>query len=112
MPKGTPKPKLPELDAEALLASVEAALGISASDICCPGKAPHIMHGKETFILCGQRLGANMAELARFTGLNISTITRRFEKAKTSFKDNESCQKLIERVLEAYESRRIAISQV
>jgi len=73
VPKGTPKPKLPDLDVKSLMAAVEAAVEIPVNEICGPGKAARIMQAKETLILCGHRLGANMAELAKLTGLNIST---------------------------------------
>lgn len=110
VPKGTPKPKLPDLDAQALLAAVEVILEIPASSICGPGKAPRITHAKETLILCGHRLGANMAELARLTGLNASTITRRLDAASKSYQENEPRQQSIAQVLESYQ-QRIAISQ-
>ncbi len=92
VPKGTPKRKQPDLDAEALLAAVESALEIPRNEICGPGKAARIIHAKETLILCGNRLGANMAELSRITGLNISTISRRLDSASRSYPDNEAAR--------------------
>ncbi|MEQ1605593.1 MAG: transposase [Pyrinomonadaceae bacterium] len=111
VPKGTPRPKLPDLDAKTLLAAVEAALEISVNEICGPGKAARIMQAKETLIMCGHTLGANMAELARLTGLNVSTISRRLDAASRSYRDNEPQQKLTAQVLDSYETKRIARSQ-
>jgi putative transposase len=112
VPKGTRKPKPPDLDGRALLAAVEAATGIPAGEICGRGKALRITQAKETLILCGHRLGANMAELARLTGLDISTVTRRFEAAMTAHAASEERRGLSERVMESYKTERIATSQV
>jgi hypothetical protein len=50
-----------------------------------------------------------MAELARLTGLNISTISRRLEVASKSYRDNEPRQKLTAQVLRSYETMRIDV---
>jgi hypothetical protein len=91
---------------------VEAATGIPAGEICGRGKAPRITHAKETLIFCGHRLGANMAELARLTGLDISTVTRRFEAATTAHAASEQRRGMTERVMERYNIERVATSQV
>ena len=91
---------------------MEAATGIPAGEICGRGKALRITQAKETLILCGHRLGANMAELARLTGLDISTVTRRFEAATTAHAGSEERRGLSERVMERYQIERIATSQV
>jgi hypothetical protein len=53
-----------------------------------------------------------MAELARLTGLDISTVTRRFEAAMTAHAASEERRGLSERVMESYKTERIATSQV
>ena len=111
VPKGTRGPKPPDLDGEALMAAVEAATGIRADVICGRGKAARVTHAKETLVLCGHRLGANMAELARLTGLNISTVSRRLENASAAHAGSEERRGMAEEVMESYRIRRIATSQ-
>ncbi|MGD9631100.1 MAG: transposase [Pyrinomonadaceae bacterium] len=107
VPKGTPMPK-PDLDAEALLAAVETVFEISRDEICGRSKAPRTVQAKEMLILCGHRHGASLAELARLTGLNSSTVARRLESARTSHRDNDNRRELASQVMTSYQNKRIA----
>ena len=109
IPKGTPKPK-PAIDAVALLAAIEEAFEVSRSEICGPRKAARIVHAKETLVLCGNRLGANLAELSRLTGLNSSTIARRLESAQRSHQEDKLRQESLSKAMALYETARIARS--
>ena len=105
IPKGTPTPK-PVVDTEALLSAVEAAYEMSRHEICGRNKAARVVHAKEALILCGHGLGASLAELARLTSLNSSTVARRLESARTSQRDNDNLRELVANVSSNYEKRK------
>jgi putative transposase len=109
VPKGTPK-RMPDLDTEALLASVEEIFGVGRKEICGSIKSARIVEAKEALIVCGRRVGASVADMARLTGLNSSTVSRRYASAISKIDRDKTLQSRSDELIEAYHTR-IAILQ-
>ncbi len=69
-------------DGESLIAAVEAVLGMSRNDLYGSGKNAQAVMAKEVLILTGRQIGASFPQLANLTGLDPSTVSRRYEAAK------------------------------
>ncbi len=63
-------------------AAVEAVLGMSRNDFYGSGKNAQAVMAKEVLILTGRQTGASFPQLANLTGLDPSTVSRRYEAAK------------------------------
>lgn len=111
IPKGTPKARNIDFDAEALMAAVEAVFDVDRSEICGRGKASRIVAAKETLIVAGRQGGASLADIARLIGLATSTVSRRYENAITISLKNDGFRKRLNEVASIYDSNRIAILQ-
>ncbi len=69
-------------EAELIIAAVEAVLGMSRNDLYGSGKNAQAVMAKEVLILTGRQTGASFPQLANLTGLDPSTVSRRYEAAK------------------------------
>ncbi len=69
-------------DGEGLIAAVEAVLGMFRNDLYGSGENAQAVMAKEVLILTGRQTGASFPQLANLTGLDASTVSRRYEAAK------------------------------
>lgn len=102
VPKGTPK-RQAELDTEALLAAVEEIFDVRRNELCSTVKSARIVEAKEALIVCGRRLGASIADLARLTNLNSSTVSRRYTSAMQKPNNDKTSSR---ELLDKYEKNR------
>ncbi len=110
IPKGTPKQQIAELDTNTLIAVVEEVFGVERSEICGKVKSARVVEAKEALIVCGRRLGASVADLSRLTGLNSSTVSRRYAAAVTRSDRDKGHHNRSDELADAYR-KRIAILQ-
>lgn len=81
---------------------------MSRDEICGRNRTLRTVQAKGALILCGNRLGSKLAELARLTGLNSSTLARHLESARLSHRDHNNVRKLASQVMPSCENKRIA----
>jgi hypothetical protein len=82
------KSEKPAFNGECLVAAVEAASGMSRTDFYGSGKNAQSVMAKELLILTGRDAGASFPELSRLTGLDTSTVSRRYEAAERKVKSD------------------------
>ena len=85
-----------------LLAAVEAACRVPREDFYGSGKGAQIVRAKEALIVVGREAGASMKELAELTGLNSSTVSRRYDVGKRRILENEGVNTLVSKIKEFY----------
>ena len=92
-----------EFDPELLLRSVEKVFGISTQDFIGQHKQSAAVRAKEAVILAGRELGASFRRLSEIVGLDDSTVSRRFDKARAKMKDDDQIGALVNKVLNVYD---------
>src|SRR5690606_35668303 len=92
-----------EVDTDALIRAVERVCDVPEEDLCGKRKAVPIVLAKEVLIVSGKRLGANNALLASLTGLNSSTVSRRYDAAVARSKSEPEIEALIAEVIANYD---------
>ena len=89
-------------DIHILLELVEKRLQIPKAEICSRGKSPHLVFAKEVLIVGARRLGTSLAEVSDVLGINASSISRRYDAARTRMKDDERMTAEVEKVVSEY----------
>lgn len=103
VPKGTPEAVTTAFDGEGLVAAVEEVFGVAAADFCGKAKGERIGAAKEALIVTGRRLGATVTALARLTGLNVATVSRRHDAGIKKMKEAPILGAATSQVIETYE---------
>lgn len=101
--RGSKRPNRREFDARLLLTSVEKVFGLSREDFLGRTKRPEAVRAKEALILTGRELGASMRVLAEITGLDDSTVSRRYDAARQRSKDDEAVRTSMKKVISRYD---------
>src|SRR5690606_4912365 len=91
-----------EVDTDALIRAVERVCDVPEEALCGKRKAVPIVLAKEGLSVSGKRLGANNALLASLTGLNSSTVSRRYDAAVARSKSEPEIEQLISEVIANY----------
>lgn len=92
-------------DTDALLGAVEKVFQIGKEDLC-GGKASKIVDAKEALVLSGRRLGASLAEMSDLMGVNASTVSRRYDAAKSRLATDDHMSETVANLMKQYEEDR------
>jgi REP element-mobilizing transposase RayT len=92
-----------EFDPQRLLRSVEEVFGISAQAFTGQTKQAAAVRAKEAVIIAGRQLGVSFRRLSEIVGLDDSTISRRFDKARARMKDDDEIKASLKKVLTSYD---------
>lgn len=109
-PLAKKKDQLP-FDADRLIAAVESVLEMSRDDFYGSGKNARAVMTKEVIILTGREAGASFPELSKLTGLDASTVSRRYESARKRVRTEAKLASAKELVAKRYQEN-IAILHV
>jgi REP element-mobilizing transposase RayT len=99
------------LDPESLISAVEAVLGISRTEFYGSGKSAQAVMAKELITITGRDAGASFPELSKLTGLDASTVSRRYEAARKRVRTDAKLASAKELVAKRYREN-IAILHV
>jgi putative transposase len=86
-------------DSERLIAAVEKVCELPRTDFFGPGKSARILRAKEVFIITGLRAGASLSMLSKITGLDSSSVSRRYDAAARKMREESGLHKLTEQVM-------------
>ena len=78
---------------------MERSLGTKRESFYGAGKAASSVFAKELLILTGRQAGANGKRLSELTGLDPSTVSRRYDAAMLRLSHDKQLQKLSEKIL-------------
>lgn len=95
----------PQFSTEALVAALEAIFGVSKNDLARGLKNAKAVMAKEVLILIGRDAGASVSELAGITGIDTSSVSRRYDAAKQNVTTDPKLAFAIECVLKEYGAR-------
>ncbi len=90
-------------DAELIIAAVETTFGMSRDSFCGSGKNARNIMAKEALILTGRDAGATVTELADITGLDTSSVSRRYDIAKQKAETDSKLAYAIDQVSRIYD---------
>lgn len=91
-------------DRERLVVAVEKLTGVRRVEFCGRQKSARLVAAKEVLIVAGRRLGARVNTLADLTGLDPSTVSRRYDAASRRAVENDATDRLVIQVVSEYES--------
>ena len=95
------RPSAADLDEEALVTAVEKTFEVPREYFTGRRRLGDAVLIKEVLIVSGSRIGTNLATIARLTGLNSSSISRRHDAAKRKIEDAKFGD-LVSNVVEQY----------
>ena len=78
----------PTFEAAKLITAVERVFGLRAVEFCGSCKDARAVMAKEVLILAGRNAGASVTQLSEIVGLDISTVSRRYETALRKLRIN------------------------
>lgn len=84
----------PGIRADELVALVERLCQVPRESFYGSGKGRQAVLAKELLIVAGRHVGASISMLSEMTGLNSSTISRRYDAATRKIKENEELREL------------------
>jgi len=90
--------KSSDVNMNTLVKAVEIAAGIGREELCGSGKAPGVVMAREALVFVGRDAGVTCAELAKYTGLDISVVSRRFESARRRIAESNQMKALVRNV--------------
>lgn len=93
------------LDEDKLLKAFEEVVSIDRSEFFGSNKSARSVAAKETLIVAGRTLGAGLHTLAKLTGLDPSTVSRRYDAARRRATNTDASQDLAQRVIMMYKAR-------
>ena len=85
----TVKKAVEPFDAARLIAAVETVFGMSRLDFYGPDKSSRAVMAKEALILTGREAGASTTELSVITGIDSSSVSRRYDSARQKVQRNK-----------------------
>jgi hypothetical protein len=100
-----------DFNAEALIAAVEAVLGVASGDFCGSTRSARAVAAKEALIVAGRQLGATVRELSEITGINSSNISRRYDAAMKRSRPQVELYDPVARIKDEYKGKIIAVAQ-
>jgi hypothetical protein len=94
--------KQDDFSRDAMIAAVESVFDIDSREFLGSSKTPRAVRAKEALIAAGRRMGASVTELAKITGLNTSTISRRYDNVIQMIRDDTALKSRIDKVAREY----------
>jgi REP element-mobilizing transposase RayT len=101
--KGPKKSKSRPFDANRLVAAVEEVSGLLRADFVGSSKRAAAVRAKEVLIVAGRELGASFRTLSDITGLDDSTVSRRYDRARQRPSEKDDTAKHINKVIKTYD---------
>ena len=101
-PRAT-KARSREFDECRLIRSVEEVFELRAQDFIGQSKQAAAVRAKEAVILAGRELGASFRRLSEIVGLDDSTVSRRYDRARAKMSDDDEIGVGVDKILRAYD---------
>jgi hypothetical protein len=92
-----------EFNPERLIRSVVEVYKLPAQDFVGQTKQAAAVRAKEAVILAGRELGASFRRLSEIVGLDDSTVSRRYDKARAMMKNADQIGASVDKILKAYD---------
>jgi len=101
---GSKQPCYSAFDANRLIRAVEEVCGIPRADFCSTRRNSAAVSARELLILTGCELGASQKILAEITGLDSSTVSRRYDAAQVKVHERTELESMAKQIKTKYDS--------
>jgi hypothetical protein len=91
-----PSDKVPSEDV--FLAAVSKVAGMDRTEFCGAGKSRTVVTVKEAMVFAGRRAGFSNSHLARLTGLDDSSVSRRWDSARRKIGTSRELKHLTDKI--------------